>query len=241
MAMKHPLAIALIAGLALGATACTEPVTPLVSTSPPSAATALPSQTEPSPAPTTDVLSAYKAVLLNKANFASTDDGNAPMTLDEFFARHSGNSGTAMTASQFTVIDLDHDGTPELVLQLATTADEYYGFEILHYEAGTVYGYNFVYRALTDLKADGTFSYANSADDNGIGAIQFAGATYQLDKITYCQPPNGYGNGAAISYVVNHEIATEEAFLDAENAQTAKPGVIWHDFTPANIETQLPG
>ena len=66
----------------------------------------------------------------------------------------------------FTVLDIDGDKIPEVVLELSI-GNNPQDFEVLHYMNGAVYGYNIAYRGLMELKTDETFRYSNGASDTG--------------------------------------------------------------------------
>jgi hypothetical protein len=63
-----------------------------------------------------------------------------------------------MQFTKFAVADLDKDGIPEVVLWKKVNNNDYFGFMILHEQAGNVYGYSLYYRGFNQLKNDGTFS-----------------------------------------------------------------------------------
>ncbi|HML46826.1 MAG TPA: SH3 domain-containing protein, partial [Clostridia bacterium] len=132
--------------------------------------------TVPDPA----ALSAYRSVLLNKEPFIRAFDHQS-MNIDQLISTFEGGS---MEISRFAVVDMDRDGTPEVILSEMVNGFEY-GFEVLHVRDGVVYGYDFVARALSDLKTDGTFSFSSGAADNGFGTVRFAPYAYQSDDITY--------------------------------------------------------
>ena len=103
--------------------------------------------TDVSPTPAvTAALGAYLAVLRGDAAFYSTDAGkNLDISqlgqLESVFYSHGDFSAT-IQAAQFAVVDLDGDGTPEIVLQLEINGDPYSGYAvILRYLDGAVYGY----------------------------------------------------------------------------------------------------
>ena len=188
-------------------------------------------------------LSAYKAVLQNKAEFVSTYDGkhmDIKGLINSFY-----DTGTFSVAIlRFAVVDLDNDGTPEVILWEQRNGDDYYGSEVLRYHSGVVYGYEFWYRGFNQLKADGTFCFSSSASDSGFGTAQFTENAYSIDKITYSQSYDSNGtttydsNGnPTISYFVNHESATRDEFESAFKKQGEKPDATWYDFTDDNKET----
>ena len=128
---------------------------------------------------------------------------------------------------------------PELILWLTVNNNDDFGFEVLRYQDGVVYGHTLPYRSFMDLKDDGTFSFSSGAADYGFGRVEFTEKSYTIDKISYSESGYDSNNNQILSYFVNHESATEEEFLSVINKQGEKAGVIWYDLTDDNIETIL--
>jgi hypothetical protein len=106
---------------------------------------------------------------------------------------------------------------------------------ILHGENGTVYGYPVTYRALMDLKTDGSFWVSSGAGDNGTDIMRFDGVNYVLEDVTY--QVGGLTDDP--HYYVDREETTEECFNAAVTSQDTKPNVEWYDFTPENLQAAL--
>lgn len=183
-------------------------------------------------------LSAYQSVLQNKAEFFSTD-ANKNLNISQLNQAVSDDSGVTAKAAKLAMVDLENDGTPEVILWLVVNNNDYYGFEVLRYQDGVVYGYTLPYRAFMDLKADGTFSFSSGAADYGFGTVKFTEKGYSVEKISYCESGYDSNNNQSISYFVDHESAAENDFLSALNKQSEKTGVTWYDFTDDNIKTML--
>lgn len=134
----------------------------------------------------------------------------------------------------FAVLDLDGDGNTEVILSVYGAAGDMGGSLILHQIDGRVYSYTANYRALEDLKADGTYSYSDPTGvvEGGICSIaDFTETGYTIDKITY-----GHGTYEGWdTFIVNHRSATEEEFQAARNEQAKKSDATWYDFTAENI------
>ena len=194
---------------------------------------ATPSDTSPA-----SPLSTYQLVLQNKAEFFSTDV-NKKLNISQLNQAVSDDSSVTSKATKFTVIDLENDGTPEVILRLSVNNNDDYGFEVLHYQDGAVYGYTLWYRAFMDLKADGTFSFSGGAADYGFGTVKFTEKAYSVDKISYCESSYDSSNNQSISYFVDHESASEDDFLSAISKQSEKTEATWSDFTDDNIKTML--
>ena len=196
-------------------------VTPL-----PAAGTDTPAST-PMP-PSGDDLSAYRAVLRGDAPVLTEDYGQA--YLNRWPASFDGRQPSF---PRFALVDMDADGAREILLEEALDGIDAYGYVILHAEGGVIYGYELVYRACLDPKADGTFSYSSGAADNGFGRLAFSGTSHSIIHQTYSE------GGPSITYVVDFAPATESAFMAAIDAQAAKPDAVWYEMTDANIAAIL--
>lgn len=183
-------------------------------------------------------LSAYKSVLQNNAVFFSTD-AKKDLNIDQLNQSVSNDSSVTVKVTRFAIVDLDNDGTPEVILWLTVNNNDYYGFEVLRYQDGVVYGYTLWYRAFMNLKADGTFSFSSGAADSGFGTIKFTTKDYLINEVTYIQSSYNSNNNLSISCFVNYESATETEFRSAVNKQDEKADASWYKFTDDNIEMML--
>lgn len=176
----------------------------------------------------------YRAVLQNENRFYSvgTDEN---LYISEINKVVSDDSSVKARISKFAIADLEGDDVPEVVLWITVNEDTDFGFEILSYKDGIVYGYTLWYRAFMELKEDGTFSFSGGTADNGFGRIQLTDKGYTIDQITYCESSVDSENNTVISYYVNGESATVEEFNAAIDEQDLKPDVTWYDFTDENI------
>lgn len=179
------------------------------------------------------LLRLYKSILKNESTFFDTDN-NKSITiqqLEESFAPQ-------LSLSEFSIIDLDYDNLPEVVLAFKSSPTEY-GFSyvqyctILHYQNNNVYSYSLPHRAFEELKVDGTFSWAGSASRHGFGKITFNKTITEnvdlIDKYTYCDAHNDI-------YVINYQPATEAEFKLEQNYELLKPNVAWFEYTAINID-----
>lgn len=188
--------------------------------------------------PENTAMQLYKAVLQGTTEFFSVD-ANKNLNISQLGQTVSDDSSVTTKATKFAIMDLDHDGTPEVILWLSANNDDYYGFEVLRYQNSAVYGYTLWYRAFMDLKADGTFSFSSGAADSGFGAIQFTQSAYSVDKITYSESSYDSDSNMSVSYVVDHESATEDAFLSAVNKQSETANATWYEYADEMIQTML--
>ena len=183
-------------------------------------------------------MSTYKSILENKTQILSVD-ANKELNISQLNQAVSDDESVKVVVSKFAIVDLDNDDMEEIVLWLIVNDNDDYGFEVLRYKDGVVYGYTLSYRSFMDLKDDGTFSYSSGAMDYGFGRMEFTDSSYTIDKISYCESSEASDNEQEISYYVNQESATEEDFLAAINKQSEKTGITWYDYNDENIETLL--
>ena len=181
------------------------------------------------------VLEKYTAVLQNKVEFFSTDN-KKNLYLNDFLANKE-IYGTIFKVTHFTVLDMDGDKVPEVVLELSV-GDEPEFYEVLHYMNGVVYGYLIVYRGLEDLKVDGTFRFSDGASDNGCGKFGFKSNALETDILGYSKSSQGDTN-LTISYFINNKLVTKESFDSFTNEQSGKKDAAWYEFSQKNIKTEL--
>jgi hypothetical protein len=180
------------------------------------------------------VLEAYKAVLRNEAGFFSADN-KKDVYLNDFLTNNE-IYGTAFEVTRYTVLDMDGDNVPEVVLELSVGGEPQF-FEALHYMNGAVNGYLIPYRGLEALKADGTFSFSNGAADNGWGRLKFGTDAFETDMLGRSE--SSQGDTLNISYFINNKPVTKESFDSSMNEQSAKSDAVWNEFSQAGIETEL--
>lgn len=133
------------------------------------------------------------------------------------------------TVRQLAVVDLDQDGAQEAVLWLKLGQDDYAGFEVLRYQDGEVYGYSFSYRSFHELKEDGTFRASGGASYYSIGAVQFSDNSAVVTSAAERREEYAEDGISSMQYFINGEPVSEEDFQMAEQAQTAKPNVVWYE------------
>lgn len=157
----------------------------------------------------------YQTILLDNGIFICTDLGNKELILNDIGKAVTDDDSVTVKATKFTIIDLDDDGEDEVVLWIQLNGISDYGFEILHYQEGTVYGYTLPYRTFFNLKSDGTFTFSGNAADSGIGKLRFSVDGYAIENI--------------ISETYPEEIKA------AMNQQEAKTDVSWYDLSADGV------
>ena len=84
-----------------------------------------------------------------------------------------------LNIQRFSVVDLDSDSDPEVILEMA----EYAGFVILRYKQGDIYGNIVGYRSMNCLKESGFFLSASSSEQDSWNRLYFIGDTFIEDRI----------------------------------------------------------
>ena len=127
----------------------------------------------------------------------------------------------AMPAEPMAYVDVDNSGENELVLEQCVNGDHYYGYLVLQRADSIVWGYEFVYRSMFELKEDGTFSFSSSAADSGFGYAHFGGSAFIVPLA------KSQSAGEAIQYFKGDESISEPSFHALLVEQNAKKDAEW--------------
>lgn len=112
-------------------------------------------------------------------------------------------------------MDLDGDAVPEVVLEI----EEYYGYLILRYREGQIYGNDAYYRAMDNLRENGAF-------DNTIQKLFYVGDTYITDSKIHVL--SGYDD---TRYYIDDILISESGHDRVDALADESPEVEWHDYT----------
>ena len=165
-------------------------------------------------------LRAYAAVLENTATVCVASSGDTVYIRDCL--------PSEMSVYQYAVVDLDSDSVPEAVLRLKYYENDTAGFAVLHSSDGTVYWFDFPYRGFNRLKADGTFSWANSAFNGGIAQITFDGGAYTKTDLA-CRDSAPDGN--AMNCRIGDESVSYEEYCTFIEAHDQKANPEWKEYS----------
>ena len=181
----------------------------------------------------------YPSILLGKSSFILSGDGSSVGIGDVPALISEADPDVEITS--FTVLDMDGDGTDEVLVRLVGYSTDTSGYLLLREENGTIYGTifnannNWSNRWFNDLKTDGTFECGD-----------VVGRWVSVSKLFYTA---GGGTGiyglTVFRYdpdydlerfmVVQKEVTREEDLWAAMEAQKEKPDAVWYEFHDKNI------
>ena len=171
------------------------------------------------------------ANLINAGVEATTASFRAP---DVYATKGVDGSDMDWTITRFALLDMDGDGTDELVLNIDYSGDEEY--VILTCFDGAVYANQVVHRGFLTPKADGTVAWSNGAFDNGYARFRFGNGVLVYDDFAVM-----IDNGSSVTYTLNGENVSEEDYNAFTAEQDAKDDLAWTDFTVEAVSAALAG
>ena len=180
----------------------------------------------------------YRSILRGESTFFSIV-AEENIKLNQLNLAVTGDDSDIVNVSQFAVLDLDGDGTEELVLQVAVYDDDGHAFVILHYQDDVIYGFTRWRRGFRELKADGSFSFSSGAADTGWGTLQFDGEILTIIEKARSRSHYDDDNNFFIDYFVDGTSVTEGDFTSAMGTFWVKPDVTWFDFVSDNLDEIL--
>jgi len=179
-----------------------------------------------------EAIAAYAEVLLGRQPYVQTGDGAGETAFSAQPAVWYGYElGGAYTVSRFCVTDLDADGLPEIILDLPDREGYTFGYELLRYEAGTVYGFAFTLRSMQDITLGGDIETSGGAGDNGWYTLRFAADQAEYVETCRMQSTNGYEQ-----YFIGDAEVTQEQYLAFTDRIEAEARPVWLAFTEENIQ-----
>lgn len=184
-------------------------------------------------------LLAYWLVLNSKKPFVSTNEGSQEFYWDEYFwdmGRPYWNQGSWVgRMSHFLLVDMDGDGSFELVLDgfVGTT-------QLFHYEDGVVYSWQLSYRGMKNIKINGVYNGSSSAGIGGWYRItEFHGDSYTKETLAYLNT-NYIDEEKSYYEVEGREVSSDEFYAYAEQLRDLEEAETF-DFTEDLLEEKLLG
>ena len=105
----------------------------------------------------------------------------------------------------FSITDLDNDGVEELVMVTAGLPE---ATQVLDYQEGVVYSYQFVFRGMAGITVDGVYGSSSASDIGGFHRIRFDKGTYEEETLAYMEHDHFEVEGV--------EVSSEEFFAYTE-------------------------
>lgn len=181
-----------------------------------------------------EVMQAYDAVIQGQAPFThiSSDGSRTQTSFRTTVKTWDGYDfdGAEFTYTQFCVVDPDADGYPDIILELDEPGGYPFGFELLRYYQGTVYGYPFGLRAMEAITLEGDIEYSNSADEGGWYRISFDGEQMATTDICHSDAHN-----TGVDYYIGFNKVTKQQCQEYLNELGKKPVPVWLPFPTKNF------
>lgn len=138
---------------------------------------------------------AYWLVLNNKKPFISANEGCQEFFWEEYFWCLSEPDINPMCeVTHFGVVDLDNDGSEELVMTSCQAT------QVLDYQEGKVYSYQFVFRGMAGIRPNGVYGSSSAFDIGGFHRIAyFDKGAYEEETLAYMEHDYFKVEGAEVS------------------------------------------
>jgi len=184
-----------------------------------------------------ELLAPYYDVLTNKEEFVL---GNTSATLDGHISRWDEQTGPriAFRFVGFTVVDLDQDGFPEVVLSKTATPGGSLIVEylILYIFNGDVIGTIMSHRGFLHPTTKGFF-WSGGGGYQSVCTMSFTEGGEVIDtifdRVTICETFDHPGYYAYYAYGVE---VTYEEYVTAANLVDWGEQVIWYEFNDSNVQ-----
>jgi hypothetical protein len=170
---------------------------------------------------------AYWLVLNNKKAFVSMNEDGQKFYLNEYFW-YLGNVEPEYHVTHFMIVDMDGDGLEEVVLECSPGASQ-----VLHYEDGEVYSYQFGTRAMKRIHINGIY------DASGGAASNYYFRLTNLNKDGYTEEM--IAKMKDDYYEVEGEEVNSEEFFDYVNSIESVELAEHMEFTEDMLNTYLLG
>lgn len=168
----------------------------------------------------------FTPILSNRQQFVCNDNDNTMMYFEEIDFL-----GTPLTPVDYTVIDMDSNGSFDLIVRFKSGDGEQFYYSIFMASGDTVCMTTRTYKAFFDLRADGIFGFSTSAAHSGY-------ATMQLENgiITHVEKAAIEGDSeGVITCRINGQTAVQADFDAFSTAHLAKEEPTWHTFNASDF------
>ena len=155
-------------------------------------------------------------ILNNKIPF--TDESGKSVYLKNY--RSEKYPDLQITPEKYAIIDLDNDGTNELVLYVSPKFGLYLVF---HEYNGVIYSFEFTERAMIDLKQNGSFIQSSGAVINSYVTLKFSKDKYTIKKLKSSENFNNAPN-AEWTQITDEDKTLYNRFLSGKAEASDKQG-----------------
>lgn len=162
----------------------------------------------------------FASILENKQTFCNASSKESVL-LSEYKAE------TDYSVKKYTILDLNDDRDPEMVLWLGHGTDDYAGFLVLHRDGNTVYAHGFPYRGFNGLNGDGVYTSSSSAFNISILKLDFNGDTCTE---TVLARREGDGSPESVTYYIEDRIGTAEEFEKCLSRYNSRGIPDWYSY-----------
>ena len=123
-------------------------------------------------------------VLQNQASFHSVSYGKA-CTLAEYCASESELISVEISAFRYALVDMDHDGIREAVVDFRFGENSQVMCMVLKWDGSNeiIYGKEFYYRQMYQIKKDGSFAYSGGVGNNGWAQLRWDNGDWVIETV----------------------------------------------------------
>ena len=123
-------------------------------------------------------------VLENKVPFYSESSGE-PSTLAEYCGDESTRLGFEVAITRYAFVDMDGNGIQEAVVDFQFGENSQVMCMVLKWDSNseTVYGTEFYYRQMNQIKEDGSFAYSGGGDNDGWAKLRWENNSWVTLKV----------------------------------------------------------
>lgn len=175
------------------------------------------------------LLNTYKDILTSKVSFKEKNYGTG--IEEDAYLEEIIIDDIPLKIHNFSLIDMNKDRLPELVLETSVGAME--NILVLHSNNGEIHCYWFSHRQMSEIKVDGTFFSSGGAGYYRIDEIEFIDDGYIINQLGYHEVGWDEEGNVVISYYLNQERVNETKFKAFIDDFEEKEDVIWCEFPKA--------
>lgn len=123
-------------------------------------------------------------VLESKVPFYSESSGESS-TLAEYCGEENARLGFEVAITRYALVDMDGDGIQEAVVDFRFGENSQVMCMVLKWDSNseTVYGTEFYYRQMNQIKEDGSFAYSGGGDNDGWAKLRWENSAWVKENV----------------------------------------------------------